>query len=49
MPQNKVQDQEGLSLSDFIQVYGTEEKCLAALELARWPEGFRCRQCAIEP
>ena len=35
--QNRVQYQEGLSLSDFIQAYGTEEKCLAALELARWP------------
>ncbi len=45
MPQNKVQYQEGLSLSDFIKAYGTEEKCLAALELARWPEGFRCPQC----
>ena len=45
MPQNKVQYQEGLSLSDFIQAYVTEEKCLAALELSRWPEGFRCPQC----
>jgi hypothetical protein len=45
VPQNRVRYQEGLSLSDFIQAYGTEEKCLAALELARWPEGFRCPQC----
>jgi hypothetical protein len=43
--QNRVQYQEGLSLLDFIQAYGTEEKCLAALELASWPEGFRCPQC----
>jgi hypothetical protein len=28
VPQNRVQYQEGLSLSDFIQAYGTEEKCL---------------------
>ena len=45
MPQNRVQYQEGFSLSDFIQAYGTEEKCLAALELARWPEGFHCPLC----
>ncbi len=45
MPQSRVQYQEGLSLSDFIQAYGPEEKCLAALELARWPEGLRCPQC----
>jgi hypothetical protein len=45
VPQNKVKYQEGLSLSDFIQAYGTEEKCLAAMELARWSEGFRCLQC----
>ena len=45
MPQNRVQYQEGFSLSDFIQAFGTEEKCLAALENARWPNGFRCQQC----
>ena len=45
MAQNKVQYQEGFSLSEFIQAYGTEEKCLAALELARWPDGFRCQRC----
>lgn len=45
MPQNRVQYQEGFSLSDFIQAFGTEDKCLAALENARWPNGFRCPQC----
>ena len=32
-------------LSDFIQFFGTGEKRLAALELARWPAGFRCQRC----
>ena len=32
-------------LSDFIQVFGTGEKRLAALELARCPAGFLCQQC----
>ena len=45
MPQNRVQYQEGFSLSDFIQAFGTEDKCLAALEDARCPNGFRCPQC----
>lgn len=45
MPQNRVQYQEGFSLSDFIQAFGTEDKGLAALENARWPNGFRCPQC----
>jgi transposase-like protein len=45
VPQNRVQYQEGFSLSDFIQAFGTEDKCLAALENARWPNGFRCPQC----
>lgn len=29
----------------FIELYGTEEKCEAALELMRWPDGFRCPRC----
>jgi transposase-like protein len=45
VPQNRVQYQEGFSLSDFIQAFGTEEKCHAALENARWPNGFCCPQC----
>lgn len=45
MPQNKIQYQEGFSLSEFIQAFGTEDKCHAALEHARWPDGFRCPRC----
>jgi len=45
VPQSRVQYQEGFSLSEFIQAYGTEEKCSTALELARWPDGFRCQRC----
>jgi hypothetical protein len=41
MPQNRIQYQEGFSLSEFFQKFGTEEKCVAALEHARWPGGFR--------
>lgn len=45
MPQNKIQNQEGLSLNQFTELYGTASLCEAALEKARWPEGFRCPRC----
>ena len=40
-----IQFQKGLSLSEFQRLYGTEEQCEAALEKARWPDGFRCPRC----
>lgn len=40
-----VQFQKGLSMSEFIQQYGTEAKCRRALYRARWPKGFRCPAC----
>jgi transposase-like protein len=43
MAMNRIQFQAGLP--EFIQLYGTEENCEAALEQARWPEGFRCPRC----
>ena len=45
MPQSKIQYQAGLSLTQFTEQYGTESQCEAALEKARWPEGFRCPRC----
>jgi transposase-like protein len=49
----QIQFQAGLSLPEFIQHYGTEEQsvalgfcvAVAALEKARWPDGFRCPRC----
>src|SRR5690606_15384449 len=46
MAMNWVQFQKGLSMSEFIQQYGTEAKCRRALYRARWPKGFRCPACA---
>ncbi|MCB1770383.1 MAG: transposase [Candidatus Competibacteraceae bacterium] len=37
--------QAGLSLPSFLEQFGTETPCAAALEKARWPEGFRCPPC----
>ena len=45
MPQNKIQFQRGMSLSSFIERYGTESACEAALYRARWPGGFVCPEC----
>ena len=45
MAMNQVQFQRGLSMAEFVQRYGTEDKCEAALVAARWPEGFTCPIC----
>ena len=47
MSQNQIQFQHGMSLSEFIDTYGTEAKCEAALERARWPTGFVCPECGV--
>jgi ribosomal protein L37AE/L43A len=48
MKKNEIQMQPGLSLSQFINKYGTEQKCEEALEKSRWPDGFRCPECGDE-
>lgn len=45
---NYVQFQKGLSMAEFMDKYGTQAKCHAALAAARWPEGFRCPCCGDE-
>jgi ribosomal protein L37AE/L43A len=42
---NKVQFQKGLSMTQFMEKYGTEEKCHAAVVALRWPNGFVCQNC----
>ena len=46
MPMNRVQFQPGLSMFEFLQRYGTEDKCEAAVAAARWPQGFACPRCS---
>jgi transposase-like protein len=46
MSRNLIQFQPGLSLPEFIQLYGTVKQCETALETARWPHGFQCPHCA---
>jgi hypothetical protein len=45
MSMNRVQFQPGLSMPEFIQQYGTESQCEAALRQSRWPTGFCCPAC----
>ena len=42
---NKVQFQKGLSMATFMERYGTQEKCHAAVVAMRWPGGFVCPKC----
>jgi len=42
---NRIQFQPGLSMPEFFQQHGAEAQCEAALEKARWPDGFRCPRC----
>lgn len=42
---DKIQFQKGLSMAEFMERYGTEEKCQAALVGSRWPSGFVCPEC----
>jgi len=45
MAKNKVQFQKGLSLTKFLQTYGTENQCRASLFKAKWPDGYQCPSC----
>lgn len=45
MPMNRVQFQPGLSMPEFIQLFGTEAQCETTLIQTRWPHGFRCPKC----
>jgi len=45
---NRMQFQRGLSMVEFMDRYGTDEKCTAALVESRWPAGFCCLHCGDE-
>jgi len=47
MPMNRVQFQPGLSMREFLSLYGTEERCEAAIIASRWPRGFECPRCGV--
>ena len=45
MAHASVQIHKRLSLSDFLERYGTEDQCFKAIYRWRWPDGFRCPHC----
>ncbi len=45
MPKNKVQFQIGVSIPEFIEVFGTEKQCERYLETSKWPNGYKCVDC----
>lgn len=45
MSKNMIQFQPGLSLTEFLKQYGTEEQCREALYDWRWPKGYECPKC----
>ena len=45
MAENKIQFQKGISITEFMERYGTEEQCQKALEKMKWPHGFICEEC----
>ena len=49
MARNPVQFQKGISLNEFLSLYGTEEQCFDALYRWRWPNGFVCPNCGHDP
>jgi transposase-like protein len=48
MAHNTVQFQKGLSERQFGELYGSEDRCRAALFAWRWPKGFVCPRCGGE-
>lgn len=47
MPMNRVQFQKGLSMPEFLELFGTEQQCEQAVVAARWPRGFVCPACGV--
>ena len=45
MARNRIQFQKGLSEAGFASLYGTEDRCRAAVAVWRWPNGFVCPAC----
>ena len=45
MAYNPIQFQQGMSLPEFLQSFGTEAGCAEAVRRARWPDGFVCPRC----
>ena len=45
MAMNRVRFQPGLSMAEFMDRYGSDDRCETALIESRWPKGFVCPLC----
>lgn len=45
MSKYAVQFQQGMSLQQFLNEFGSEDQCRQAVFRMRWPDGFRCPSC----
>ena len=45
MARNPIRFQKGISLNEFLSLYGAEQQCFDALYQSRWPSGFVCPNC----
>lgn len=47
IPMNRLRFPPGLSMPEFLSLYGTDEPCEAELIAERWPRGFECPRCGV--
>ena len=45
MASQQIQFQQGMSIPEFLAVFGTEAQCVEAVKASRWPAGFHCPRC----
>jgi len=45
---NRMQFEPGHSMTEFMQRYGCDAQCEAALVASRWPDGFACQKCGCD-
>ena len=43
---NQIQFQQGMSIPEFLSIFGTEAQCAETVKQSRWPGGFRCPRCS---
>ena len=43
---NQIQFQQGMSIPEFLSIFGTEAQCAETVKESRWPGGFQCPRCS---
>ena len=45
MASQQIQFQQGMSIAQFLAIFGTEAQCVEAVKASRWPSGCYCLRC----